>query len=178
MKQLVFGVACLAVMALVVAVHGQTAGPQPQASAPASAATERALTTQYCVACHNQSVKSGQLALDQLDLSQVGRNAEVWEKVVRKLRAGMMPPASMRRPDPASYKGLIGWLETELDRNAEFHAPPPGLHRLNRTEYANAIRDLFGLEIDPAMYLPSDDSSNGFDNMAGTLTLSSTLVVA
>src|SRR6185436_13688694 len=88
------------------------------------------------------------------------------------------PPANMRRPDPPAYKGLIAWLENELDRNAGLHAPAPGLHRLNRTEYANAIRDLLDLGIDPATYLPSDDSSNGFDNMAGTLTLSPTLVEA
>jgi len=140
------------------------------------AQSPRAVIDQYCVSCHNQKAKTGNLALDVLDLNNVRRDAEVWEKVVRKLRAGMMPPANMRRPDAATYKGLITWLENELDRDAAVHAPAPGLHRLNRVEYANAIKDLLDLNIDPAAYLPSDDSSYGFDNMAGSLTLSSTLV--
>jgi hypothetical protein len=90
----------------------------------------------------------------------------------------MMPPAGMPRPDRETYESMIGWLETELDRDARPHTPPPGLHRLNRTEYANAIRDLLDLPIDPAKYLPSDDSTSGFDNIAGALGVSSTLVEA
>src|SRR5712692_11097706 len=90
----------------------------------------------------------------------------------------MMPPAGMPRPDPAAYESTAAWLETELDRNRRPHTPPPGLHRLNRTEYANAIRDLLDLPIDPAKYLPSDDSTSGFDNIAGALGISSTLVEA
>ena len=84
----------------------------------------------------------------------------------------------MRRPDPATYESMIAWLESELDRNATPYTPPPGLHRLNRTEYANSIRDLLDLPIDPAKYLPSDDSTSGFDNIAGALGISSTLVEA
>ena len=94
------------------------------------------------------------------------------------MRAGMMPPAGMRRPDPATYKSMISWLENELDRTAAPYTPPPGLHRLNRTEYANAIHDLLDLDIDPGKYLPSDDSTHGFDNIAGALGMSSTLVEA
>jgi hypothetical protein len=98
--------------------------------------------------------------------------------VVRKLRAGMMPPAGTRRPEAATYKSMISWLENELDRTATVHTPPPGLHRLNRTEYANVIHDLLALDIDPGKYLPNDDSTHGFDNMAGALGISSTLVEA
>ena len=90
----------------------------------------------------------------------------------------MMPPAGARRPEPAVYKAMTAWLENELDRTATPYTPPPGLHRLNRTEYANAVRDLLDLDIDPAKYLPSDDSTHGFDNIAGTLGISSTLVEA
>ncbi len=130
------------------------------------------------MSCHNEKLKTAGLMLDVLDLAHVGENAAIWEKVVRKLRAGMMPPSGSRRPDPATYESLIVWLENELDRNPQVHLPPPGLHRLNRTEYANAIRDLIDLEIDPAKFLPSDDSTHGFDNIAGALGISSTLVEA
>jgi len=115
---------------------------------------------------------------DRLDIADVSRDAETWERVVRKLRAGMMPPTGIRRPDRETYKGLIAWLENELDRNAVTYTPPPGLHRLNRTEYANVLEDLLDLNIDPAKYLPSDDSTHGFDNIAGALGVSSTLVEA
>jgi len=163
----------------VVFVESQTAVQQQSSSPPLpTVSPQRALINQYCVTCHNQRLKTAGLMLDGLDLGQVSGNAAVWEKVVRKLRAGMMPPAGARRPDRATYASLIAWLETELDRSAEPHLPPPGLHRLNRTEYANVIRDLLDLEIDPAKYLPSDDSTYGFDNIAGALGISSTLVEA
>jgi mono/diheme cytochrome c family protein len=161
----------------------QTAGPRPAQSA-APSVPQRALLNQYCVSCHNQRGKTqGQeaarkLTLDDLDVTRVADHREAWERVVRKLRAGMMPPAGARRPDKAAYDGLTAWLENELDREAAPFTPPPGLHRLNRTEYANVIHDLLDLDIDPAQYLPSDDSTHGFDNMAGTLGISSTLVEA
>ena len=179
-------VSCVATLPFMVAVRGQTRGQLPPASiaAPDSASQQRALLNQYCVGCHSQRGKaSGQeaarkITLDDLDVTHVGEHAEAWERVVRKLRAGMMPPSGARRPDKATYDGLAAWLENELDRNAVPYTPPPGLHRLNRTEYANVVRDLLDLEIDPAQYLPSDDSTHGFDNMAGTLGISSTLVEA
>ena len=118
------------------------------------------------------------LTLDNLDTANVAKNGETWELVVRKLRAGMMPPAGLKRPDPPVFESMIAYLENELDRQATPFMPPPGLHRLNRTEYANMIRDVLDLEIDPAKYLPSDDSTHGFDNIAGALGLSSTLVEA
>ena len=118
------------------------------------------------------------LAIDTLDVNDVQKDAQKWELIVRKLRAGMMPPAPLRRPEPPVFESMISWLEGELDRTAVAHMPPPGLHRLNRTEYANMIRDVLSLDIDPGKYLPSDDSTHGFDNIAGALGLSSTLVEA
>lgn len=148
---------------------------KPQAT---DVATQRALIDQYCVTCHNAKLKTANLLLDQLDLAHLSANAEIGEKVVRKLRAGMMPPINMKRPDPATMESLIKWMETELDHGAVQHLPAPGLHRLNRTEYANAIRDVLGLEVDPTKFLPSDDSTRGFDNIAGALTMSPALMEA
>ena len=138
----------------------------------------RALIDQYCVTCHNARTKTANLLLDRLDLRNLGEHAEIAEKVVRKMRAGLMPPTDARRPDAATLESLIRWLETELDRQAATHIPPPGLHRLNRTEYANAIRDLLALEVDASKFLPPDDSTRGFDNIAGALTMSPALMEA
>src|SRR5258706_6273244 len=121
---------------------------------------------------------SRKLTVDDVDFSNVHPQAEKLELMVRKMRAGMMPPVNVRRPEPAVYKSMISWLENELDRTAAPYTPSPGLHRFNRTEYANAIHDLLDLDVDPAKYLPSDDSTHGFDNIAGTLGISSTLVEA
>jgi mono/diheme cytochrome c family protein len=150
---------------------------QPTAVA-ANVAKQRALIDQYCVGCHNAKLKTANLLLDQLDLAHLGEEPEVAEKVVRKLRAGMMPPTGMPRPDRGTTEALITWMENELDRGAVTHMPPPGLHRLNRTEYGNAIRDLLALEVDATKFLPADDSTRGFDNMAGTLTMSPALMEA
>ena len=159
-------------------VSGQSA-PAATPQKPASVATsERAVIDQYCVGCHNAKLKTANLLLDQLDLAHLGDHAEIGEKVVRKLRAGMMPPTGMPRPDAATREALITWMENELDRSAVTHLPPPGLHRLNRTEYTNAIRDVLALEVDATKFLPSDDSTHGFDNIAGALTLSPALMEA
>jgi len=160
----------------VVVSYAQTGKQAPQVAGSASA--QRELLDKYCVTCHNSKVKTGGLALDKLDLAHVGENAEVWEKAVRKVRAGMMPPLGLPRPTPAAYQGLAEWLENELDRSAASKPSfvPPGIHRVNRTEYANAIRDVLALEIDPAEFLPVDDSSYGFDNVAGSLGISPALV--
>jgi hypothetical protein len=123
-------------------------------------------------------VKTANLLLDQLDMAHLGDHAEIGEKMVRKLRAGMMPPSGARQPDAATRDNLINWLESELDRNAVTYLPPPGLHRLNRTEYTNAVRDVLGLEVDASKFLPGDDSTHGFDNIAGALTLSPALMEA
>jgi cytochrome c5 len=161
----------------------QQAGPQTSAAnarstAAVDASAQRALLDQYCVTCHNAKLKTANLLLDQLDLTHLGDHAEVGEKVVRKLRAGMMPPTGMKRPDAATLNALIVWMENELDRNAVTNLPAPGLHRLNRTEYENAIRDLLGVEVDVTKFLPPDDSTRGFDNIAGALTMSPSLMEA
>src|SRR2546427_12899698 len=114
---------------------------KPVQAATPDVSSQRALLDQYCVTCHNAKLKTANLLLDQLDLTHLGDHAEVGEKVVRKLHAGMMPPKGMKRPDPATLDSLVLWMENELDRGATNHLPAPGLHRLNRTEYANAIRD-------------------------------------
>jgi len=142
------------------------------ASVPASgAARYRAVVNQYCVSCHNQQLKTGDLALDTLDFDHVAAGAETWEKVIGKLRAGMMPPPGARRPDQATSDGFTAWLAGALDRAAAATRDPGRLqlHRLNRTEYANAIRDLLTLTIDVAPLLPPDDPSFGFDNIADSL---------
>jgi len=136
------------------------------------------LLDKYCVTCHNDRLKTANLSLQGLDLSKVADHADLWEKVVRKLRAGVMPPPDLPRPSLAEYEGLRDWLEAEIDRASAGHVTPGAvvLHRLNRTEYANAIRDLLDLQIDVASLLPPDDSANGFDNIAGSLTISPTLL--
>jgi mono/diheme cytochrome c family protein len=145
---------------------------------PAIAAKQRALLDQYCVTCHNDRAKTANLSLQNLDMTTAGDHPELWERVVRKLRAGVMPPPGMKRPALADYEGLRDWLESEIDRRAAGKINPGTvvLHRLNRTEYAHAIRDLLGLDVDVATLLPPDDSARGFDNQAGSLTISPTLL--
>jgi mono/diheme cytochrome c family protein len=188
-RLLVAGAASLALLqgAFVSGQAGQTGLPAPSA-APATAArqpaggdggaAQRKLIDQYCVGCHNARLKTANLLLDQLDLAHLSDHPDIGEKVVRKLRAGMMPPTGVRRPDSATMESLVRWMEGELDRGAVTHLPPPGLHRLNRTEYANAIRDLLALEVDATKFLPPDDSTRGFDNIAGALTMSPALMEA
>jgi len=169
----------LAMLAAVLAAGQSSSVPRAASKPPAiSAAAQRALLDQYCVTCHNQKAKIGGLALDTVDLARAGDHAETLEKVIRKLRAGLMPPAGAKRPEPATYQALASSLESSVDQAAASKPAvvPPGVHRVNRVEYANSVRDLLGIEIDPAAFLPVDDSSSGFDNLAGTLTLSPALV--
>ncbi len=165
-----------------VPVFRESARAQQAATVPAVLATsgtsERALIDQYCVVCHNQRLKTAGLTLDALDLAQIHDHAEVWEKVVRKLRAGMMPPSGMPRPKAAVMESMVTFLEKELDRDAQPNLTPPGMHRMNRTEYTNAIRDVLALQVDATKFLPPDDSTHGFDNIAGALTLSPALMEA
>jgi hypothetical protein len=137
--------------------------------------SQREILDKYCVTCHNQRLKTGGLTLDTLDLGNVPAQAEVWEKVIRKLRSGTMPPAGMPRPDAAAYKNLTAWLEEQIDQSAQPYAGRPILHRLNRSEYANAIRDLLALDIDAPSLLPPDDSAFGFDNVSDALGVSPSL---
>ncbi len=141
-------------------------------------ATYRAVLNKYCVTCHNEKLKTGGLMLDRMDVDKVPEGAETWEKVIRKLRGGMMPPQGMPRPDKATLDGLIAWLETSIDSGPQARHNPgrDPLHRLNRTEYANAIRDLLDLNIEVDDLLPADDEANGFDNIADVLKVSPSLL--
>jgi len=155
-----------------------------QTAPPPANLTPRAVLDQYCVSCHNDRTRTGKLALDNIDVTRPGDNPEIWEKVVRKVRAGMMPPTGplgARRPDRPTLNSFVAALETGLDRAAAArgpHLPPPGAHRLNRSEYRNAIRDLLDLEIDVTELLPVDDSVAGFDNVAAGLGMSTSLMDA
>jgi mono/diheme cytochrome c family protein len=161
---------CLATMLCTLSAAQQAAtGPTRTRSGPApvaGAATHRATLDRYCVTCHNPRLKTGGLAIDQLASGDLTRDAEAWERVVRQLRAGSMPPRGLPRPDPATYDALIAWLEGELDSAGTAKPGRPTLRRLNRAEYANAVRDLLGLEVDVAGWLPPDESAFGFDNVA------------
>ena len=174
---------CLAVFVAAVASAGADGPQQPPPTTPATTVPQQpqpavapgvspqhALVNRYCVGCHNERLKTGGLALDTVDVDHVGENVAAWEKAVRKLRARAMPPAGpgRPRPDESSYESLISYLETSLDRVAA-DKPDPGrtdtFHRLNRTEYQNAVRDLLALSIDATSLLPTDDASYGFDNV-------------
>lgn len=153
------------------------------ASAPATitqgASDQRALLDTYCVSCHNERLKTGGLVLEHAELEHVSQRAETWEKVARKLRVGAMPPVGRPRPDSAMSAGFIRWLEAELDHWATDHPNPgrPTIHRLNRTEYTNAVRDLLNVEFDSHALLPADDTDkHGFDNNADVLSISPALL--
>jgi hypothetical protein len=149
-------------------------------SADPEVAKYRAMLNQYCVACHTPEGIADRTGLyfREVDLGKMAERPERTETIIRKLRAGLMPPYPFPRPDEELYENFIAWMEDEIDTTAETYLPAPGLHRLNRTEYTNAIRDLLSLNIDASTFLPPDDSSHGFDNMAGTLTSSPALMEA
>src|SRR5262245_26671210 len=180
----VIGVIALLTLVWLAAVSG-TVGVEArqQSAAPASAsaaasASQRAVFEQCCFGCHNQKLRTAGLALDNLDLGNISGNADVWERVVSKLRAGSMPPPGRPRPDQAAYRTVATALEGDLDRAWAAH-PNPGrigaVHRLNRAEYNNAIRDLFALDVDVKPLLPGDETADGsFDNFAGSLSISPT----
>ena len=157
------------------------AGAVPRAEAAAGgqdaeggAELLRTTVRRYCVGCHNDRTPAAGLSLQRLDASRVAAQAPILEKVLRKLRAGEMPPADRPRPDAADAAGLVSWLETALDREAAADPDPgaPAVQRLNRAEYRNAVRDLLGLDVDHARDLPADDSGYGFDNVGDVLTVS------
>ena len=150
----------------------------PQAAAGQPVGSQQALVNRYCLGCHNDRALQGGLSLEGAPLDDVAGRPEVWERVVRKLRAGAMPPEGAARPDADAYRGLLDHVETALDARAAA-APDPGrtdtFRRLNRTEYRNAVRDLLDLDVDVAALLPRDDASYGFDNV-GLVELSPTLM--
>jgi mono/diheme cytochrome c family protein len=161
---------------LVALVAGTQMGAPPQESkpAPATADPNRALVNRYCVGCHNQRLKTAKLELDVLDLTHPEKDALTWERAIRKLRGGMMPPPGAPRPSVIEVNALATYLEDSLDKAGAANLNPGSvrIHRLNRAEYANAMRDLFGIDVDAAALLPTDDISDGFDNIAAALKAS------
>ena len=161
------------ILGLALGVSG--AHPAAQSASGAETPSHSQVLKRYCVGCHNERLKTAGLALDEVDIGQAGHDPEVWEKVVRKLRTGLMPPDGRPRPDAATYASLVSHLETALDE-ASGTNPNPGwpaeVHRLNRAEYTNAVRDLLALEVDGRSLLPADDSGYGFDNIGDVLTVS------
>jgi len=147
-------------------------------AAPQSQPDYRAVLDEFCVTCHSEQLKTAGLSLEKPDLTRVPENAEIWEKVIRKVRVGMMPPPGAPHPNDATRRALVSWLATTLDRAAAAKPNPgrPLAHRLNRAEYANAIRDLLALEVDSTALLPPDDSAYGFDNVADVLGASPVLL--
>jgi cytochrome c553 len=174
----------IVVAALVLVMAMTTAETETRQGGPvqrgAAATGAQAAIDRYCVTCHNARVRVGGLALDGVAAAQAASDPQTWEKVVRKVRTGMMPPSGAPRPDRATLDGLAAAVEATIDRAAAAGPNPgaPVLHRLNRTEYANAIRDLLELPVDAATVLPGDDASEGFDNMASALGVSPALMQA
>ena len=174
MKSIGVVVAACVALVLVAMSSGSAQSDGPVATAPGE------VVGRYCLRCHNDRTKSGGMTLAHLDFDRIEATPELAEGMVYKLRAGLMPPPDARRPAAGTLDGLASALETALDASAAANPNPgrPSLHRLNRFEYANSIRDVVGLEIDAASLLPVDDSSHGFDNMSEVLTVSPTLTEA
>jgi mono/diheme cytochrome c family protein len=172
---LVSGTIGVALFSVTTAARQTSSGPVP---APPTSPAVRAVLDTYCITCHNERLRTAGLALDGVDLSNPGANAELWEKVIGKLRAGSMPPAGRPRPDAATYRSVASALERDIDR-AWAASPNPGriaaVHRLNRAEYNHAIRDLFALDLDVKPLLPGDETADAsFDNFADSLSISTT----
>src|ERR1035438_1798064 len=155
-----------------------TRAPGQSSPSTAPASQSQALINQYCAVCHNQKLKSGGISLAGLNLSDIAGNSSTLEKVLRKVHSGEMPPPSMPRPDASTARAFTQWLQDELDRAAAAHPNPgrPTIHRLNRTEYGNAVRDLLALDIKPGAMLPPDDTGYGFDNIGEVLSLAPVLI--
>jgi hypothetical protein len=181
-RSMLFFCACWVITVASFGLRAGQSAAQAQAPAPgappAAAQSEQALIKQYCVTCHNARALTGGLSLEGLDPAAAASHSDLWEKVIMKVRGGMMPPVGMPRPDEATLQGFAASLERRIDAEA-LSSPDPGhkpIHRLNRTEYGNAVRDLLDLEVDVADLLPADDESHGFDNIAGVLRVSSSLL--
>ena len=170
---------------LLLACYVLAASPRTPQALPQSTArtiqpvpTQRALLESYCLSCHNEKLATAGLMLDKVDVAKIATDGALWEKVVHKLKTGAMPPAGRPRPDAAGSRSLITYLETELDHAAEAKPNPgrPAIHRLNRLEYTNAIRDLIGINVDGEALLPIDEVQYGFDNNADVLSLTPVLM--
>src|SRR5262245_56368955 len=179
-RRTLIGFVCIAAAICFAAFRSSHVSAQPARATQATPATPvREFVTTYCITCHNDRLKTGGLTLEKADTEHVFNAAETWEKVIVKLRSRAMPPAGSRRPDNTAYDVVAGWLESELDRASETHSNPgrpANLHRLNRTEYANAVRELTGIEIDPAAMLPPDQQAHGFDTNADALLIAPALL--
>jgi mono/diheme cytochrome c family protein len=163
-------------MAALLSVQTSASSSQSSSTPAATPSPIKSVVDTYCVSCHNDKLRTSGLSLEGIDTARPAANAEVWERVVTKLRAGAMPPAGRPRPDAKTYQTTTSWLENELDR-AWLATPNPGrisaVQRLNRTEYNNAIRDLLALDVDVKPLLPGDDTADGsFDNVADVLNIS------
>jgi mono/diheme cytochrome c family protein len=161
-----------------VAMAGIAAGQQVSSAGAPAVSPNRAVLNRYCVTCHNEKAHIAGLMLDKANVDNPPQSAEVWEKVIRKLRTSAMPPAGRPRPDKAEYDSVATYLETSLD-SAAAATPNPGrlsVHRLNRSEYANAIHELLALDVDGEALLPADDSGYGFDNIGDVLSVSPLLL--
>jgi Protein of unknown function (DUF1592)/Protein of unknown function (DUF1588)/Protein of unknown function (DUF1587)/Protein of unknown function (DUF1595)/Protein of unknown function (DUF1585) len=172
------GVAILLTGLVLTPAHAGVRQQAQPASSSSPDLSPRALLNRYCVTCHSDALKTGGLTLARIDIDHAGVDAEVWERVFRKLRAGLMPPSGAPRPDRAALDGFRRTMEASVDR-AALEKPNPGatsLHRLNRSEYANVIRDLIAVDVDASALLPPDDSSEGFDNIADVLGTSPALI--
>src|SRR5262249_46231263 len=161
---------CGALMLCAIVVSAQNGTPAVD--------SQRSLVNQYCSGCHNDKLKSGGFSFADFDLAHPEQNAERAERIIRKLRAGMMPPAGAKRPDPVTLKALASSLETRIDLAAskERRVTAPELHRVNRTEYRNSVRDLLGMDVDVSALLPPDPKTGGFDNMSDALTVTPALM--
>jgi mono/diheme cytochrome c family protein len=162
---------------MAVALSSVQSAPAPVQSGrvPAGPDAAKAVLEKYCTTCHNQRLRTAGLVLDAVDITSPSAAAEVWERVIKRLQTGSMPPAGLPRPDLATSHAVASWLETEIDRAAAAN-PNPGrtspVHRLNRTEYRNAVRDLLALDTDVASWLPGDETSDsGFDNNGDVLSI-------
>src|SRR5215204_4738712 len=164
--------------ALTVLLTGSPITGAAQSTGASAPASHRTLLNQYCLGCHNSKNKTAGIAFDALDLNDPSAAAGSWEKVLRKVRAGEMPPPKLPRPKAEASASFTDWLETSLDKAAAANPNPgrPAVHRLNRAEYSNAIRDLLALDTKPGLSLPVDDSGYGFDNIADVLSISPALL--
>ena len=168
----------LAAIGTMIAGAGLAAALGPKYLSSTPAAAYHATFDEYCFRCHSSSVPQGKVNLRLLDFDNLADNGAIWEKVLRKVRDHQMPPPGRWRPDEAAYTSLANYIETERDRLAKAEPNPgrPTLHRLNRTEYANAIRDLLDIDIDVSELLPADDTGYGFDNIGDVLSVSPLLL--
>jgi hypothetical protein len=180
MKRRLFGATLAFALACAWTLTGGAQGAPPAPASRAATAPDAAFLRQYCLGCHNDRAKVGNLSLESRDPANVDGQIDVWEKVVRKLRTGMMPPEGASKPPAATRDAFAAALERQLDRVAARHPDPgtPALHRLNRAEYTNAVRDLLAVDVDVSALLPPDDSAAGFDNNADVLGVSPALIEA